>query len=86
MTTAQVVEHLSSDQAVPGNASRQRIPGHAGYMDRPIILMETQNEGNRTAPGGNVAKWAAELPGAGVGAVNHYCGTYREGVVRPAQV
>ena len=48
-------------------------------MDRPIILMETQTKAIEPVPGGMWQKRAAELLGAGVGAVNHWVRTYREG-------
>ena len=50
-------------------------------MDRPIILMETQTKAIEPVPGGMWQKRAAELLGAGVGAVNHWVRTYREGVL-----
>lgn len=69
----------SSDQAVPGTPAGKGSPGHAGHMDRPIILMETQTKAIEPVPGGMWQKRAAELLGAGVGAVNHWVRTYREG-------
>ncbi len=41
--------------------------------------METQTKAIEPAPGGMWQKRAAELLGAGVGAVNHWVRTYREG-------
>lgn len=42
--------------------------------------METQTKAIEPVPGGMWQKRAAELLGAGVGAVNHWVRTYREGV------
>lgn len=41
--------------------------------------METQTKAIEPVPGGMWQKRAAELLGAGVGAVNHWVRTYREG-------
>ena len=43
--------------------------------------METQTKAIEPVPGGMWQKRAAELLGAGVGAVNHWVRTYREGCV-----
>lgn len=43
--------------------------------------METQTKAIEPVPGGMWQKRAAELLGAGVGAVNHWVRTYREGGV-----
>ena len=69
MTTAQVVEHL-------GHPTRQclerwpaRDPGYAGHMAKPIIPLETKDQGDRTGIGRHARKRAAERLGTGVGAV-----------------
>lgn len=51
------------------NAGRQRI-GYAGHMARPIVPPETGAEAIEPVPGGMRRERAAELFGAGVGAVN----------------
>ena len=79
MTTAQVVEHLGH----PTRQCLERWPAadsrYAGHMDRPIIPLETRTKAIEPVPDGMQQKRAAELLGAGVGAVNHWVRAYREG-------
>lgn len=79
MTTAQVVEHL-------GYPTRQCLerwlamdPRYAGHMDKPIIPPETRTKAIEPVPDGMQWKQAAELFGAGVGAVHNWVKAYREG-------
>ena len=79
MTTAQVVEHL-------GYPTRQCLEcwlaadsRYAGHMDRPIIPLETRTKAIEPVPGGMRQKQAAELLGAGVGAVHNRVKAYRGG-------
>ncbi len=79
MTTAQVVEHL-------GYPTRQCLerwlamdPRYAGHMDKPIIPPETRTKAIEPVPDGMQWKQAAELFGAGVGAVHNRVKAYREG-------
>lgn len=79
MTTAQVVEHL-------GHPTRQCLERwlaadsrYAGHMDRPIIPLETRTKAIEPVPGGMRQKRAAELLGAGLGAVRNRVRAYREG-------
>lgn len=79
MTTAQVVEYLGH----PTRQCLERWPAadsrYAGHVDRPIILMETRTKTIEPVPGGMRQKRAAELLGAGVGAVHNRVRAYREG-------
>lgn len=81
MTTAQVVEHL-------GYPTRQCLerwlamdPRYAGHMDKPIIPPETRTKAIEPVPDGMQWKQAAELFGAGVGAVHDRVKAYRGGGV-----
>ena len=79
MTTAQVVEHL-------GYPTRQCLerwlamdPRYAGHMAEPIIPPETRTKAIEPVPDGMQWKQAAELFGAGVGAVHDRVKVYRGG-------
>ena len=53
-------------------------PRYAGHMAKPIIPLETKDQGDRTGAGRHARKRAAELLGAGVGAVRNWVKAYRE--------
>lgn len=71
MAAARVVERLGySTGQCPGRRSA-KDPGHAGHMARPIVPPEAGGgEAIEPVPGGMRRERAAELFGAGVGAVN----------------
>ena len=79
MTTAQVVEHLAYPTRQCLERWPAKDPGYAGHMAKPIILMETRAKAIEPVPGGMRRKRAAELFGAGVGAVHNWVKAYREG-------
>jgi len=79
MTTAQVVEHLGYPTRQCLERWLAKDPRYAGHMAKPIIPLEAKDQGDRTGAGRHARKRAAELLGAGVGAVNHWVKTYREG-------
>ena len=79
MTTAQVVRYL-------GYPTRQCLerwlvadPGYADHMAKPIIPLETGTKAIEPVPDSMQQKQAAELLGAGVGAVHNWVKAYREG-------
>ena len=79
MTTAQVVEHLGHPTRQCPERWLAKDPRHAGHMAKPTIPLETKDQGDRTGAGRHARKRAAGRFGAGVGAVNHWVRTYREG-------
>ena len=79
MTTAQVVEHLGYPTRQCPERWLAKDPRHAGHMARPIIPLETKDQGDRTGAGRHARKRAAERFGAGVGAVRNWVKAYREG-------
>lgn len=79
MTTAQVVEHLGYPTGQCPERWLTKDPRHAGHMARPIIPLETKDQGDRTGAGRHARKRAAERFGAGVGAVRNWVKAHREG-------
>ena len=79
MTTAQVVEHLGYPTRQCPERWLAKDPRHAGHMAKPIIPLETKDQGDRTGAGRHARKRAAERFGAGVGAVRSWVKAYREG-------
>ncbi len=69
-----------SDRAVP-NAGPAKDPGYAGHMAKSIIPLETGTKAIEPVPGSMRRKRAAELLGAGVGAVHDRVKAYRGGGV-----
>ena len=67
-----------SDQAVPGTLAGEGSPVCRPYggTHHPA---GNKDQGDRTGAGRHARKRAAELLGTGVGAVNHWVRTYREG-------
>ena len=67
MTTAQVVECLGYPTRQCLERWLAKDPRYAGHMAKPIIPLETKDQGDRTGAGRHARKRAAELFGAGVG-------------------
>lgn len=67
-----------SDQAVPGTLAGEGSPVCRPYGETHHPTGD-KGQGDRTGAGRHARKRAAELFGAGVGAVNHWVRTYREG-------
>ena len=81
MTPAQVVEHLGYPTRQCLERWLAKDPGYAGHMAKPIILLEMRAKAIEPVPGGMRRKRAAELLGAGVGAVHDRVKAYRGGGV-----
>lgn len=70
MAAARVVERLGCPTGQCPERRPAKDPEHAGHMARPIVPPETGAKAIEPVPGGMRREWAAELFGAGVGAVN----------------
>lgn len=79
MAAARVVERLGCPTGQCPERRPAKDPGYAGHMARPIVPPETGAKAIEPVPGGMRRERAAELFGAGVGAVNHRVKAYRGG-------
>ena len=70
MAAARAVERLGCPTGQCPERRPAKDPEHAGHMARPIVPPETGAKAIEPVPGGMRREWAAELFGAGVGAVN----------------
>ena len=81
MTTARVVRHLGYPARQCLERWLAKDSRYAGHMAKPIIPLETRTKAIEPVPGGMRRKRAAELLGAGVGAVHDRVKAYRGGGV-----
>ena len=70
MAAARVAERLGYPTGQCLECRPAKDPGYAGHMARPIVPLETGAKAIEPVPGGMRRKRAAELLGAGVGAVH----------------
>lgn len=81
MTTARVVRHLGYPTWRCLECCLAKDPQYAGHTAKPIIPLETGTKAIEPVPGSMRRKRAAELLGAGVGAVHDRVKAYRGGGV-----
>ena len=81
MAAARVAERLGYPTGQCLECRPAKDPGYAGHMARPIVPLETGAKAIEPVPGGMRRKRAAELLGAGVGAVHDRVKAYRGGGV-----
>lgn len=79
MAAARVAERLGYPTGQCLECRPAKDPGYAGHMARPIVPLETGAKAIEPVPGGMRRKRAAELLGAGVGAVHDRVKAYRGG-------
>lgn len=81
MAAARVAERLGYPTGQCLECRPAKDPGYAGHMAKSIIPLETGTKAIEPVPGSMRRKRAAELLGAGVGAVHDRVKVYRGGGV-----
>ena len=79
MAAARVAERLGYPTGQCLECRPAKDPGYAGHMAKSIIPLETGTKAIEPVPGSMRRKRAAELLGAGLGAVRNRVRAYREG-------